>query len=97
MTDEQAVPEENIFHTSAMYGMEQRAPLVQVLIGATTMQVTPDDARAMGEQLIATAFAAEADAFLLDWLTSKVGQPVEVAAQILGDFRDWRVEQAGDQ
>lgn len=87
------VDEDDIFHTSTVYGMESRKPLVQVLIGKTTMKVSPDQAREMGDALIATAFAAEADAFLVDWLTGKVGQPIEVAAQILVDFRDWRKEQ----
>lgn len=87
------VDEEDIFHTSTVFGAETRKPLVQVLIGKTTRQVTPDDARAMGEQLISTAFAAEADAFLLWWLNERVGQPFEVSVNIMNDFRKWRVQQ----
>lgn len=88
------VDEEDIFYTNTVFGSETRKPLVQVLIGKTTMTVTPDEARAMGEQLIATAFASEADAFLIWWLKEKVGQPFGVAAQIMSEFRKWRVEQA---
>jgi hypothetical protein len=92
-----AVPEEEIFHTEAIYGMETRQPLVQIIFGKATITVTPDDARAMGEQLITTAFAAEADAFLVEWLSGKVGQPLEVAVQILREFRQWRVDKEGGQ
>lgn len=92
--NEPPISEEDIFHTEAIYGMETRQPLVQVLIGKTTMMVSTEEARTMGEQLITTAFAADADGFLVEWLNTKVGQPLEVCAQILRDFRQWRFDRA---
>lgn len=92
MKQGEPVPEEQIFHTETVYGFETRQPLVMVLIGKTTMQVSPDDARAMGEQLIATAFASEADAFLVDFFEQELGLPLDKAVGLLAEFRKWRQE-----
>lgn len=92
--------EEDVFYSEAVYGAATRQPLVKVLFGKSDMLVDCDTARAMGKQLIETAMAAEADAFLVEFLSEKVEMPKAVAVRILSDFRDWRVEReqkAADQ
>ncbi|AKF14471.1 hypothetical protein SEA_FLAGSTAFF_34 [Mycobacterium phage FlagStaff] len=92
-----AKPEEDVFWTEAIYGVATRQPLVKVLFGKSTQLVSTDDARTMGEQLITTAMAADADAFLVEFLTSKVDMPPAVAVKILGEFRQWRVDKENQQ
>ncbi len=84
--------EEDVFWTEAVYGAATRQPLVKVLFGKSDMLVDCDTARTMGGQLIETAMAAEADAFLVEFLTAKVDMPPAVAVRILGEFRQWRVD-----
>lgn len=84
--------EDNVFWTEAVYGAATGQPLVKVLIGRTTMMVPTDDARKMGEQLITTAFAADADAYLVEYLTQTVNLPLSKAVAMLQDFRKWRLE-----
>ena len=87
-----AKPEEDVFWTEAVYGAATKQPLVKVLFGKSTQLVTTDDARTMGEQLITTAMAADADAFLVEFLSAKVNIPPAAAVRILGEFRQWRVD-----
>lgn len=92
-----AKPEEDVFWTEAVYGAATKQPLVKVLFGKSTQLVSADDARTMGGQLITTAMAADADAFLVEFLAEKVGMPVQAAVRILADFRQWRVDKENDQ
>ena len=86
--------EDDVFHTEEIYGAATRQPLVKVFIGKATLMVPTDDARAMGEALITTAFAADADAYLVEYLTETINLPLPKAVAMLQDFRRWRLERA---
>ncbi|ASR77236.1 hypothetical protein SEA_AVOCADO_34 [Mycobacterium phage Avocado] len=83
---------DDVFYTEAIYGAATRQPLVKVLIGKTTMTVPTEDARSMGEALITTAFASDADAYLVEYLTETINLPLPKAVAMLQDFRRWRLE-----
>lgn len=87
-----APDDEGVIWSEAVYGTATRQPLVKISGIGAEVTITADDARQLGTSFILTAMAAEADAFLVEFLQEKVGQPIEVAVQILADFRRWRVE-----
>ncbi len=55
--------------------------------GGTKYQVEAESARQLGHSLIEAAEAADRDADLFALLVGKLGQPPELAAQLLGDLR----------
>lgn len=82
--------EQTIIYSEALYGAETREPLVKITLGDETVTCSTDDARRVGADIITTAHAADADAFLVEFLQEKIGMPLETAAHILLDFRTWR-------
>jgi len=53
-------------------------------------QWTPEDAMHHARAVMETAEAAISDAFLVSFLTAKIGVTVEEAVRVLPDFRAWR-------
>lgn len=74
-----------------MYGTKNRAPLVTLAVPDGGMhQMAPDEARALAANLVHGAEAAEQDGFIIEWAQETLGLPIEKAALILGEFRNWR-------
>lgn len=69
-------------------------PAVVLNWGEEIGELTPAEARAHALVVIETAEGAEGDAFLMHFLHTRVGLPVEHAAQVLKDFREWREQRA---
>jgi hypothetical protein len=84
--------EPTIIYSEALYGAETREPLVRITLGDESITCSSDDARRVGSDIITTAHAADADAFLVEFLQEKIGMPGQTAAHILFDFRKWRFE-----
>jgi hypothetical protein len=53
-------------------------------------QLSPDEAREHANKITEVAFAADADAFLVDFLTKKIGVEMSAAVGLLKEFREWR-------
>lgn len=82
---------EHVFLVSSGFGANTQKPFIAVEFdGQILDQIPPEGARALAYNLIAAAEAAEQDAFLVSFMQSRVGLPLEQAAQVLGEFRQWR-------
>lgn len=79
------------------YGYNTRAPFVEMVIHAAdwSTQMPPEQARDLAFNLLASADAADSDAFLMGFLRDYVGvtEPAALAG-VLGQFRDYRAEYA---
>jgi hypothetical protein len=77
----------------SIYGARTRQGLVelshQIESGTRTWHVliTPDEARAFAASIVEAAEAAEQDAFLVGFLTTRVGLDLDRAVLVLRDFR----------
>lgn len=86
---------ERVFMVSSGYGANTQKPFVALEFdGQMLDQIPPEGARALAYNLIAAAEAAEQDAFLVTFMQKQVGLPLTHAAQVLGEYRQWR---AGDE
>lgn len=85
-----------IIHSEAMYGAKSKQPLVKINWGDKEMVVHTKDAKRVAYDLLDTAHAADGDAFIFDWLQEKLDVPIEKAATILAEFRDYRVRKNGE-
>lgn len=79
---------------SSGYGATHRAPYVQILIEAADWmsQMPPAVARELAHSLLAAAFAAEGDAFLVSFFQDAFGATLEQQAVALEMFRAHRKE-----
>jgi hypothetical protein len=84
------------FYVSAGFGGNTQQPFVQVLIEAADFvtKMSPGEARGLALNLLECADAAESDAFLITFLRQRVAASDEAIAQVLEDFRQWRLKQA---
>ncbi len=57
-------------------------------------QWTPQEAEGHARQVLACIEAANTDAFLVEFLTSRVGIGLAATGPVLEDFRKWRVRRA---
>jgi hypothetical protein len=60
-------------------------------------ELTPHEARLQALQLLAAAAAAECDAFLVDFVCSRIGVDKEKAVRILQEFRRYHDERERNQ
>lgn len=76
------------------FGVMKREPFVQISIRlgdeVRIMQMTPDNARQVARNLFESAEAAEMDAIVIKFMQERVHQTLEIAANILMDFREMR-------
>lgn len=93
MTDQLDDPDE-IFNMETIYGIPSRQPSVKLTFRDEETRMSTEDARRLAADIIDTAHAADADAFLVEFLQEKAGLELEKAAHILLDFRQWRVDRA---
>ncbi len=71
-----------------------REPYVTLRWGKQKAQLTPAEARRHAHIILEAADAAISDAFLVSWLTERLGADgPEVVGQALSDFRGYRVAQ----
>jgi len=82
-----------VFSVSSGFGHRTQAPYVQVLIEAADFitQMSPENARELAMNLLASAEAAEQDAFFISFLRKQIGANDRQVASLLTQFRDWRV------
>jgi hypothetical protein len=55
-------------------------------------QLTPIEARQHAYKILQVSFAAEADAFFVNFIVEKIGLELEKAVGLLADFRHWRAK-----
>jgi hypothetical protein len=75
--------------TSLVSHRNQR-PRVDIQVGEVHTQMDAEHAVDVGRNMIEVAMGAYADAFLTNFIQDKLGQELNVAAQILVDFREYR-------
>lgn len=93
---EEPIPSPRRYTISTIYGARTRKPLIRVEAPELDMQMSPDDARRLGMNLIRAAEAATSDALLMQWVAT-LGAPPEVAATILHQWREMRAEMESDE
>ena len=71
-----------------------REPFVKLSWDTTTQQaqLTPEQARQLSSAILESAEAAEQDAFLIWFLTKKIGSDDALATATLREYRKWREE-----
>jgi hypothetical protein len=74
----------------SIYGAETHEPYVELQLGATTAQFPVPQAQMIAAWIGEAAEAATQDAFLIEWMMSTLDLTPLQAAQILGEFRQWR-------
>lgn len=75
---------------TSLVGLMTQKALVQINIGETKVQISPEEARDVALNILACACAAEADLFLMTFATTRIGIAVNRSAQLLNEFRKWR-------
>lgn len=92
MTDDKMI----VFDVSSGFGHRAQAPYVQIIIQAADFmtQMPLAKARELAMNLLASAEAAEQDAFFISFLRKWVGANDRQVATLLVEFRNWRDEQA---
>jgi hypothetical protein len=70
-------------------------PWVQFSATQQQWQMTPDEARTWAQVIVEAAEAADQDAFLMDWLVTKLDVERGQAAQILVEYREFRERKRG--
>lgn len=89
-------PESQVFWSESVFGALTAQPMVKLSFAGRSTTVSSDDARAIATDIIDTAHAADADAFLVDFLRDKLGLATPQAVTMLGEFRDWRIARSED-
>ena len=60
-------------------------------------QMTPEEARAFARTIFECAEAAQQDAWLFDWATTKIGTDERGAGMLINELREWRGQQRGPE
>ena len=83
------------------YGGNTRKPYVAVEFGGdppeTILQMSPEEARRLGMNLIACAEASESDAFLVEFVTQELKSDDKHAVILLQAFRKFRNALRGEE
>lgn len=72
-------------------------PFVQFVATQLRWQMTPDEARTWAHVIHEAAESALQDGFLVDWLVTRLEVPREQAAQILGEYRQYRESRRSEE
>ena len=75
---------------SSLVGFMTKEALVEIGIGSTKVQLSPEEARHHALSIFACASAAEADLFFVEFAVGRIGTDMDGAAHLLREFRDWR-------
>lgn len=82
----------------SIYGAQTGKGLVGITVGdRKPVYMTPEEARSVAEDILQAATAAETDEVLMRWLMTRLGMPMEQAAQVLKDLRTMRDERRDEQ
>lgn len=75
---------------------QQGEPFVQILLGERVIgQMDPSEARDHARAVTESAEAAEQDAFMLDFLQTKIGLDLPRAFSVLMEYREYRAKRTG--
>lgn len=74
----------------SMVGFMTQQPIVELGIGETKVQLSVEQARYIALDILVCASAAEADLFLVQFATTRIGTDMNAAGQLLNEFRKWR-------
>lgn len=70
-------------------------PFVQFAASQLRWQMTPSEARTWAHVILEAAESADQDAFLVDWLVTRLDVERGQAAQILLEYREFRESKRG--
>lgn len=84
---------DEIINISTQIGSRDLEPYVTFRWGAHACRLTPPEARQHAYAILDAANAAETDGFLIHFFQEKLNLPIEKAAPILADFRQYREAQ----
>jgi hypothetical protein len=85
------VPGVNTRGEAFLHLVMQHGPEAQT----TALQCTPDEARSIAAQIMEAASSAEADSYLFQFLTTKIGTGPNEAVHVIYDFRVFRQQSGG--
>lgn len=83
----------NNLRVQAFFDPRDEWPYVLLEWGENHAQMTVEDAGQLARQIMACAVAAEQDAFLMDFLSERLGHSKAQVGQLLGEFAAWRQSQ----
>lgn len=90
------IPPSGVLHVSSMYGAKTRQPIVILTYDAPgkefEVQMSVATARNHAQDVLEVCESAVADAFIFEFLKTRLHQEDKVAAQIIQEFRVWRAE-----
>jgi len=93
-------PESSIY-VNSIYGAATRKGLVQITLinvdPSKPLIIEPDEARSVAASLLQCAEAAEGDHFMMQFFQDKLDMPVDQAAMILLEYREFRERQRQDE
>ena len=82
----------------SMYGAHSKQPLVVLTMpGGESLQMPPDKARKVAQDLITCAEAAEQDGFLVEWSQAELDCSPQQAVSLLNEYRKWRDKRESDE
>lgn len=79
------------FWVRSGYGGNTRQPFVSLALpDGPVVQIGPDEARALADNLLQAAEAAEQDGWLVEWSMAELDLDPPRAANLLAEYRKWR-------
>lgn len=81
--------DEELIIVGSGYGHKSHQPFVEITVEGYRVQLSPENAQEIGNNLIQAAEAALSDAFFVEYMSDVIGTD-KGAAVILGEFRIWR-------
>jgi hypothetical protein len=85
-------PDESTIGVESMVAARNKEPYVVLTWGERRAQLTPYEASQHALAILEAAVNAEQDAFLTDFMLTKVGTDEVRAAMMIKEFREWRQE-----
>lgn len=86
-----------LLEVRSAYGLHDRVPFVELAVNGAAVPLTTEAALALGAQLIETAMATRADAFVHDFARDELAVDDLAAGVMLRKFRAWRLARATDE
>ena len=82
----------NIINVSSGYGFNTRQPFVEIKTDKLKepLQLSPEEARDLAQNLLQGAEASEQDAFMFQFVSEDLKVGDQGAAGIIAEFRKWR-------
>lgn len=86
----------NTIHVESGFGANTRQPFVEIKTDKLKepMQLSPEEARDLAQNLMQAAEASEQDAFIFEFHSEFIGgseiEKMNIGASMLSEFRKWR-------